>query len=181
MRTYASFFVAAVLVLGLVVCPGCKKKEVTTPAPPTEVVTPPGEAVELVLPEPPPITEFREPENKEVFQDIHFDFDRSEIKPVDRPTLERVAEYMKANPDIFLLAEGHCDERGTNEYNLALGERRALSTRAFLAGLGVQESRMVTVTYGEEDPVDPGHNEEAWAKNRRAHFKIASKAKEATQ
>jgi peptidoglycan-associated lipoprotein len=163
--------------MALVLCPGCKKKPIVKPSGPEDVVDlttiEPGE---LPLTEPPPITDFQEPENKEIFRDIHFDFDRSDIRPIDRPILEGIAGYLKANPKVFLLIEGHCDERGTNEYNLALGERRALSTRAYLANLGVEEPRMVTVTYGEEDPLDPGHTEESWAKNRRAHFKVANQA-----
>jgi len=173
MRTFITVFALGVLVLSLVLCPGCKKREITTLEGPVEVIGP-GEELELVLPEEaPPIAAFGEAENQEVFQDIHFDFDRSEVRPVDRPILEGIAEYLKATPDMYLLVEGHCDERGTNEYNLGLGERRALSTRAFLAGLGVGAERMRTISRGEEDPKDPGHDEAAWARNRRAHFKVA--------
>ncbi len=180
MRTCISALGVAVLALAVVLCPGCKKKPVKPGGPTVEPVEP-GEIGELALTEAPPITAFEEPQNKEVFQDIHFDFDRSDVKPVDRPILEGIAKYLKDNATIYLLIEGHCDERGTNEYNLALGERRALNTRAFLAGLGVEQQRMVTVTYGEEDPIDPAHTEEAWAKNRRAHFKVAAKTAESTQ
>ena len=74
--------------------------------------------------------------------------------------------------DVTVTIQGHCDERGTNEYNLALGDRRADSTKTFLVDLGISASRLTTVSYGEERPVDPRHNEEAWAKNRRAHFVI---------
>ncbi len=178
MRKSVSLLGVGVIGLALVLSPGCKKKPTTKPVGAGEVIEP-GGPLELPLTEAPPITDFQEPENKEVFQDIHFDFDRSDIKPVDRPILEGIAGYLKANPNVYLLIEGHCDERGTSEYNLALGERRALSTRTFLAGLGVEEHRMVTVTYGEEDPIDAGHNEEAWARNRRAHFKVATKGAEA--
>jgi peptidoglycan-associated lipoprotein len=177
-----SVLVVALVGLALLSCPGCKKKEKIKPGAPGDVVEleslGPGE---LPLPEPPTIDRFHEPENKEVFRDVHFDFDRSDIRPVDRPILEGIAEYLKTRPKMFLLIEGHCDERGTNEYNLALGERRALSTRAFLAGLSVEEHRMVTVTYGEEDPIDAGHDEAAWAKNRRAHFKVSEEGEEASQ
>jgi len=110
--------------------------------------------------------------DREIFKayTIHFDFDRSEIKPNDIPNLEAIADYLKKNPNDDLLIEGHCDERGTEKYNLALGERRALSAREYLIKLGVSASRIRTISYGEERPVDPGHNEEAWAKNRRAEF-----------
>lgn len=176
MKPFGAILVGMVAI-ALVLCPGCKKKTITKPSGSEDVVDlttiEPGE---FALTEPPPITEFQEPENKEIFRDILFDFDRSDIRPIDRPILEGIADYLKENPKVFLLIEGHCDERGTNEYNLALGERRALSTRAYLANLGVEEHRMVTVTYGEEDPLDPGHTEEAYAKNRRAHFKVANQA-----
>jgi peptidoglycan-associated lipoprotein len=181
MRAFVSVFAVVVVGLALVLCPGCKKRQTVLP-PAEEELLGPGGGFELVLPgEAPPRSEFQEPENKEVYQDIHFDFDSDVIRAVDRPILNGVAEDLKANPGMFLLIEGHCDERGTNEYNLALGERRALGTREFLAGLGVEAGRMVTVSYGEEDAIDPGHTEEAWARNRRAHFKVAVKAAEAAE
>jgi peptidoglycan-associated lipoprotein len=79
---------------------------------------------------------------------------------------------MTNNPNAKIRIEGHCDERGTNEYNMALGERRANSAKKYLIKLGVKESQLSTISYGEEKPLDPGHNEEAWAMNRRAHFAI---------
>ncbi len=103
-------------------------------------------------------------------EDIHFDFDKYNIRPDAAEILQRKAEWLKTHPDVHLLVEGHCDERGTEEYNLALGERRANSTKQFLLNLGVDVSCMSTISYGEERPIDPRHNEEAWAKNRRAHF-----------
>lgn len=109
---------------------------------------------------------------KEIFQPIYFDFDRYNIKTSEQPKLKALAEYLKKNPEISILIEGHCDERGTDEYNLVLGEKRALSTRNFLVGLGIAPKRLYTISYGESKPADPGHNEEAWAKNRRAEFKI---------
>ncbi len=104
------------------------------------------------------------------FPDIHFDFDQSFIREDARPTLRDVADYLKANPAASILIEGHCDERGTAEYNIALGERRAESTRSYLVSLGVKPGALSTVSFGEEKPLDPGHDETAWAKNRRAHF-----------
>jgi peptidoglycan-associated lipoprotein len=108
-------------------------------------------------------------EKSSPFQDVHFDFDKAVIRPEDRPILAKVADYMKKN-GARLLVEGHCDERGTAEYNMALGDRRAESCRAYLVSLGVRTSNLTVVSYGKEKPVDPGHTEEAWAKNRRAHF-----------
>lgn len=175
MRQFLSLVAVTLLGLALVLCPGCKKKQTTVPDGPVEIVEN-GGAMEIALSsDVPALTDFQEPANAEVYRDIHFDFDSDIIRAVDRPILEGIAADLEANPGMYLLVEGHCDERGTSEYNLALGERRSLSTRAFLAGLGVDELRVVTVTYGEEDPIDPGHDEAAWAKNRRAHFKVAVK------
>jgi len=104
------------------------------------------------------------------FEDIHFDFDQSFIREDAKPVLASIAAAMKTNRPASLLIEGHCDERGTAEYNLALGERRADATKKYLVSLGVAADSLSTVSFGEEKPVDPGHTEEAWAKNRRAHF-----------
>ena len=104
------------------------------------------------------------------FSDIHFDFDKSFIREDAKPTLQQVADYLKNNPGASVLIEGHCDERGTAEYNIALGERRAESTKSYLVSLGVRAAALTTVSFGEEKPLDSGHTEEAWAKNRRAHF-----------
>lgn len=102
--------------------------------------------------------------------DIFFDFDRSTIKSESEAQLKENAEWMSDNSGKNLVLEGHCDERGTSEYNMALGERRAQSAKQFLMSIGVEPSRMTTISYGEEKPFDPGHNEAAWAKNRRVHF-----------
>jgi peptidoglycan-associated lipoprotein len=103
-------------------------------------------------------------------EDIYFEFDKSTLTPAAQDNLLRKAEWLRENPAAVATIEGHCDERGTNEYNLALGDRRAESAKDFLVDLGVDPSRLSTISYGEERPVDPRHNEEAWAKNRRAHF-----------
>jgi peptidoglycan-associated lipoprotein len=114
------------------------------------------------------------PAERDKLRTIYFDYDKSDIRPEYRVILEGIAQWMKDNPARNLLTEGHCDERGTNEYNLALGERRALSVRRYLIGLGVHPDRLHTISYGEEKPADPGHTEEAWARNRRAEFKITA-------
>jgi len=103
---------------------------------------------------------------------IYFDFDKSDLKPEARATLRKKADWLNENPGFYMWIEGHCDERGTSEYNLALGERRAHAAKEFLKALGVSEGRLRTISYGEERPADPGHNEEAWAKNRRDEFKL---------
>ncbi len=101
--------------------------------------------------------------------DIYFDFDKYNIRPGDADILKKNYDWFAANPDRVRI-EGNCDERGTVEYNLVLGQKRADSTKSYMTKLGVDGKRMDTVSYGKERPVDPGHNEEAWAKNRRAHF-----------
>ncbi|NWF91821.1 MAG: peptidoglycan-associated lipoprotein Pal [Syntrophaceae bacterium] len=110
-----------------------------------------------------------------LLKDIHFDFDKYDIRPGDAEILKQNAALLSRFPKVKIQIEGHCDERGTEAYNLALGERRANSTKKYLISLGISPDRISTISYGEERPVDPGHNEEAWAKNRRAHTIILSK------
>jgi peptidoglycan-associated lipoprotein len=159
-------FVRALFVVALIACvsvviTGCRKKAKDV----TELV--PGEEPLKDLSGLP----FVKDVNPEVYgKPIYFDFDKSDIKEESKPILEAIAMDMKAKPKRYIRVEGHCDERGTNEYNLALGERRALSTRQYLISLGVSDGRIATITYGEEQPSDPGHDEAAWAKNRRSEF-----------
>jgi len=101
--------------------------------------------------------------------DIHFDYDKYNIRPGDADILKKNYGTMSSNSGKVRI-EGNCDERGTVEYNLALGQKRADAAKAYLVNLGVDGKRIETVSYGKEKPVDPGHNEEAWAKNRRDHF-----------
>lgn len=105
-----------------------------------------------------------------VIGDIFFDFDSSALSPEAQEQLKQNASWMQKNTRTSVTIEGHCDERGTDEYNIALGERRAEAAQNYLVTLGVSGNRLSTVSYGEEKPFDPGHNEEAWAKNRRGHF-----------
>jgi peptidoglycan-associated lipoprotein len=104
------------------------------------------------------------------FPDVLFDFDKADLREDGKRTCQAVAEFLRQNPKARLLIEGHCDERGTPEYNLALGERRAVAVRNYIVSLGIPKGVLSTVSFGEERPLDPGHTEEAWAKNRRAHF-----------
>jgi peptidoglycan-associated lipoprotein len=107
------------------------------------------------------------------FAAVLFEYDSARIKPSEESKLEAVAAYMKSNPG-KLVIEGHCDERGTAEYNRALGERRAIAAREELTKLGVDASRVSTISYGKDRPVDMGHDEAAWAKNRRCEFVAVS-------
>lgn len=103
-------------------------------------------------------------------QNIYFDFDKSNIRPDAREILKANAEIFAKNGDAKITIEGYCDERGTAEYNMALGERRAQEAKQYLVNLGIGASRIETISYGEERPLDPGHDEKAWAQNRRAQF-----------
>ncbi len=105
-------------------------------------------------------------------ENIYFDFDKSELKPEAKDNLKEKADWLNKNSSYSVRIDGHCDERGTQEYNLALGERRAYAAKNFLVALGISGDRISTVSYGEEKPADPGHDEEAWAKNRRDEFKL---------
>jgi peptidoglycan-associated lipoprotein len=107
-----------------------------------------------------------------LFQAIYFDYDSSVVKPREFSKVQAVATYMKANTGKKLLVEGHCDERGTAEYNRALGERRAQSARAELVRLGIPAERISTISYGKDRPVEPSHDETSWSKNRRCEFVI---------
>ena len=104
---------------------------------------------------------------------IYFDYDKSTLKPAAKAQLEKTATWLKKNPEVNCQIEGHCDERGTNEYNLALGERRALAARRYLVSLGINPDRIFTISYGEERPEVEGHDESAWKFNRRDEFKIS--------
>ncbi len=110
-----------------------------------------------------------------LLKDIHFDFDKYDIRRGDEEILGENAGLLKKYPKVKIQIEGHCDERGTVEYNLALGERRANNTKKNLISLGIASNRISTISYGKERPLDKGHNEEAWATNRRAHIVVLSK------
>lgn len=105
-------------------------------------------------------------------ENIYFDFDKYNLKPEAQEVLKTKAEWLRNNSGESIIIEGHCDERGTNEYNLALGDRRAQSAKNFIVDLGIAESRLTTISYGEERPADPRQNEDAWSKNRRDQFVI---------
>ncbi len=103
---------------------------------------------------------------------VYFEFDKYDIKANFRTPLQQDASAIEKHSSAKVVVEGYCDERGSEEYNLALGERRATSVKKYLASLGVNEGQLRTISYGEEKPADPGHNEKAWAKNRRVHFSL---------
>jgi peptidoglycan-associated lipoprotein len=152
---------------------GCAKKA----AQPSEEVTPPqksapaGAAPEMKQAEPAPGESAASTVVPTSFdKKIYFGFDKFDLQPEAIETLNELAVFLKAKPELKVKIEGNCDERGTTEYNLALGERRAKSALDYIMSQGISASRVSTVSYGKEKPVDPGHNDEAWAKNRRDEF-----------
>jgi peptidoglycan-associated lipoprotein len=144
-----------------------QKPDTLAQAPAPEVTPPPAEPV---VPDTQKVV-IAEPSLKDVIAQcntVYFDFDRYELRPDAIATLEKAAKVLKQYPNAIITIEGHCDERGTVEYNLALGERRAHSVKTYLVNYGINPDNLITISYGKERPIDPGHNEEAWAKNRRA-------------
>jgi len=180
---------ASLLVLGVALT-GCAKRPATTQAaapPPTVAPAAAPAMVPAAQPAPAPAPAAStpataapapaRPDVKEFaavadLKDIHFDFDKYDIRPGDAKMLDGNAGWLKSNPNHLVLIEGHCDERGTNEYNLALGERRAKSTMNYLVSQGVQASRITIISYGEERPLCSQKTEACWAQNRRAHFLV---------
>jgi peptidoglycan-associated lipoprotein len=153
---------------------GCAKKAVE--APPAPPAPPPTEQPAPPAPPPPPPAEEPAPTPLQQgdLQPVFFDFDSEALTGSARATLDANAKLLRDNPTAQITIEGHCDERGTVEYNLALGERRAQSARDYLVNAGIDASRIQLISYGKERPFDPGHTEEAWDKNRRAHFVLRS-------
>jgi len=190
-RRGSVLLVAPVLVLSLFLA-GCPKRPATTAAsapPPTGAPAPSSAAPSTSAPStamapstvapataaprttPPAPSEFRETPN---LKDVFFDFDKYDIRASDAKLLDTNAAWLKTNDNLVLI-EGHCDERGTNEYNLALGERRAKATMNYLVGQGVQANRITIISYGKERPTCTEHSEACWAKNRRAHFLVKAR------
>ena len=152
---------------------GCAKEEPPPPmaeTPPRPAAPPPPPPSPPPPPPGPSISQqaFQEFQN----QDINFDFDKYDLRTDARTILDRKASFLNQNSSVRVQIEGHTDDRGTNEYNLALGERRANAAKQYLTTAGISAGRLSTISYGEERPLDPAQNEAAWAKNRRDHFVI---------
>jgi peptidoglycan-associated lipoprotein len=162
----------AVALLTLALASGCSSRKKVEggaeppPPPPTQTEAPPVEE-----PPPPPTTPPSTDEDAQAnLQDAYFDYDDASLRDDAKSALEHNAKYMEGHTRVNIVIEGHCDERGSVEYNLALGEKRARAAKEYLTTYGINASRVTTISYGKERPFDPGHNEEAWARNRRAHF-----------
>jgi peptidoglycan-associated lipoprotein len=162
---------------------GCKKKVKKVPPPPQVKEQPIMEKVEEPVVKEPVLSEeeiFMSKSLEQINSErplamIHFDYDKYFLREDAKPVLERNAAWMKKFPTVKVLVEGHCDERGTEEYNLALGEKRAKSAMDYLASLGVSADRMRILSYGKSQPLVAGHDEAAWQNNRRAQFTIIEK------
>ncbi len=163
-------FILVLLSSFLVVFFACAKKQtVEPPPPPVEEIEEPIPPVEEEKPvKEPPVVEEKMP----ILEDVFYAFDKYNLTDESKRTLEKNAGELKGASSRRILIEGHCDERGTVEYNMALGEKRAKAARDYLTSLGVSPSRIEIVSFGKSRPFDPRHNEEAWAKNRRAHFVV---------
>ena len=180
--------VLAAALVGLVALPACHHKPPAGGPPPTP--PPAAPATPPPAPEPPPSRDVApvedeysrmrkmatdEIERMGLLSEIHFDLDRADIREADRALLTKNAEALKKFDFIRVTIEGHADERGTVEYNLALGERRAAAVKTYMVSLGIAPDRLRTVSYGKEFPFDQAHTEDGWSKNRRAHFVITAK------
>ena len=154
------------LTLAAVGCSSSKRVQTAPPPPPstdqTETEAPP--------PPPPPSSSGEATEEKTSLRDAFFDFDDASLRADAKTALENNARYLEGHSGAKAIVEGHCDERGSVEYNLALGERRAKAAKEFLVSYGIAAVRLTTISYGKERPFDSGHDEDSWAKNRRAHF-----------
>lgn len=178
-----------VAIVGLATIVACGKKHVEAPPPP------PRPAAPATPPPAPPPSQPRETapvedeyarmrkldidaiNNLGLLQEIHFDLDKADIRDADRALLGRSADNLKKFDFLAVTIEGHCDDRGTVEYNLALGERRAKAAYDYLVSLGVPSARLKTVSYGKEIPICREANEDCWGRNRRDHFTVTSKAR----
>jgi peptidoglycan-associated lipoprotein len=184
------------VILFAVTAAACGKKKApalaptaaTEPEPPPAVTPPPTPVARVTepppVPTPAPIREDNLSANATSLDDLNrtsplrpafFALDSSDIDPVAKAALDADAAILRQNASWVVTVEGHCDERGTAEYNLALGDRRAAAAVTYLKSLGIPAERLKTVSYGKEFPFDPGHDESAWTKNRRAHFVITAK------
>jgi len=187
MKRINLFFVMTMVALGLtfILLAGCMKtpcdiKESPNPQPEMKQEAPPPAPAmqpEAAKPAPPPVQQAAPAMEKKQemmeapnLADIHFDFDKYGLRPGDEKILTAHAKWLMNNTQYAVKIEGNCDERGTDEYNMALGQRRADTAKEFLIDMGVSKDRISTVSYGKERPLDPGHNEKAWAKNRRDDF-----------
>ena len=171
---------STILALGLAVSlfglAGCSSKKQTTPPPaqPTTQTTPTRPTTPRVEPRQPETVEESVPRDL-AFTTIYFDFDESSIRSDQRSAMEKNAQLLNQYKSVTIRIEGHCDERGTEEYNMALGQRRAAAVQQFLTNYGIASSRVTTISYGEMRPAVSGQSESAWSRNRRCEIAITGR------
>jgi peptidoglycan-associated lipoprotein len=187
MRLHSLLCLCLVLLIGAAACgksqPPVARPTPPAPPPPAPLPLPPDPPAPVREPMPPPPLPSDDVSGRSLddlnrdspLQPVFFALDSSEINDAGRAILQANAGILKKYPTWVITIEGHCDERGTPEYNLALGERRAVAARTYLISLGLDANRLRTVSYGSEFPFDPAHQESAWSRNRRAHFVITAK------
>jgi peptidoglycan-associated lipoprotein len=166
-------FLFAVALLVLFAAQGCssRKKVSGGGEPPEAPSTSDNMPPSTETPPPPPSTSDTGGEDTQgAFRDAFFDYDEAGLREDAKAALDGDAKYMESHSGVKVVIEGHCDERGSVEYNLALGEKRARAAKDYLTTYGINAARITTISYGKERPFDPGHTEESWAQNRRAHF-----------
>jgi len=172
-------FAAFLIILGIITITACAQRQITQSPEQPQAAPPPApqaEAPKETITESPAANAQQaevgqaERELETNVQDIHFNFDKSDIKDEDKPVLKKLSGMLSANTMATVVIEGNCDERGTSEYNLALGDRRANAAKSYLISLGIPSARIKTISYGKEKPLCTESTEECWTKNRRDHF-----------
>jgi peptidoglycan-associated lipoprotein len=183
MKKFLIYALAVVLIFSFAVSCKKKPKEVPPPPPPQQQEQPVVEKVEAPVVQEPQLTEeemFLQKSLDQINREkplgtIYFDYDRALIRDDARAVLDGNAAWLKKFRTAKILVEGHCDERGTEEYNLALGEKRAKSAQDYLLSMGIASDRIKIISYGKSQPINPGHDESAWQMNRRAQFLVIEK------
>lgn len=188
-RRFSALFLSALVLLAIGACKKAVPEPPPPPPPPAPAPAPPPPAPVPPPPEPPVVPEYVSPwpediveANDEVHEkgllgDVYFEFDKATLTDATRSQLGKNADFLKSQDgeDFVITIEGHCDERGTNDYNLALGDRRANSARDYLTSLGISGDRLRTISYGEERPQCEESNEDCWQLNRRAYFRVTDR------
>jgi len=183
MKKLVIFSLAIILVFSFAVSCKKKPKEVPPPPPPQQQEQPKVEKVEAPVVQEPRLTEeeiFLQKSLDQINREkplgtVYFDYDKALIRDDAKPTLDANAAWLKKFRTIKIRIEGHCDERGTEDYNLALGEKRAKSAQDYLLTMGIGSDRMMIISFGKSQPINPGHDEAAWQMNRRAQFQVTEK------
>ncbi|MYI80838.1 MAG: OmpA family protein [Holophagales bacterium] len=188
-RRFSALFLSALVLLAIGACKKAEPEPPPPPPPPPPAAEPPPPEPVPPPPEPPVVPEYVSPwsediveANEEVHEkgllgDVYFEFDKATLTDATRSQLGKNADFLKSQDgeDFVITIEGHCDERGTNDYNLALGDRRANSARDYLTSLGISGDRLKTISYGEERPQCEESNEDCWQLNRRAYFRVTDR------